>query len=424
MITNNDYIKINKVNISTDDMFVLSRLYLPLMGYDSVTLYTFLNNYEDEISVRVVLDYFHFDTSGNLEFSLNKLEALGLVKRYKNNKTNEYLLEFVKPLSKNAFMKDSFLSNLLIKNIGEVEYNKLKETTKVLKGFTEETKSYDEVFKIKNKTIKITNVEVPNEIANNIKIKNDNFDYLVFKMNFDEEELSRAVLDDSEFERIILKISYQYSLSELEMKEIILQSMAKNNDLRYSDIERRASYVYQSKESNMSDFPEKTPEEYVLDLTSEENDILQFAIKLPINKALEFVSGGKGSVAEIRDFTNLVDIHHIPIEVVNVLIFHLYMTKATDIITYNYLEKVAVGWKKAGVKTAKDALIHIREKEKEIKEAKANKKSFAVREAEEPEWLKNKNEGKKDKDAIENAKPATGVDINQFFKKVTDKDDE
>lgn len=424
MITNNDYIKINKVNISTDDMFVLSRLYLPLMGYDSVALYTFLNNYEDEISVRVVLDYFHFDTSGNLEFSLNKLEALGLVKRYKNNRTNEYLLEFVKPLSKNAFMKDSFLSNLLIKNIGEVEYNKLKETTKTLKGFTEETKSYDEVFKIKNKTIKITNVEVPNEIANNIKIKNDNFDYLVFKMNFDEEELSRAVLDDSEFERIILKISYQYSLTELEMKEIILQSMAKNNDLRYSDIERRASYVYQNKESNMSDFPEKTPEEYVLDLTSEENDILQFAIKLPINKALEFVSGGKGSVAEIRDFTNLVDIHHIPIEVVNVLIFHLYMTKATDIITYNYLEKVAVGWKKAGVKTAKDALIHIREKEKEIKEAKANKKLYAVREAEEPEWLKNKNEGKKDKDAIENAKPVTGVDINQFFKKVTDKDDE
>ena len=58
MITNNDYIKINKVNISTDDMFVLSRLYLPLMGYDSVALYTFLNNYEDEISVRVILDYF------------------------------------------------------------------------------------------------------------------------------------------------------------------------------------------------------------------------------------------------------------------------------------------------------------------------------------------------------------------------------
>lgn len=424
MITNNDYIKINKVSLTSDDMFVLSRLYLPLMGFDSVSLYTFLNNYEDEISVRVILDYFHFDTSGNLEFSLNKLEALGLVKRYKNNKTNEYLLDFIKPLSKNAFMGDSFLSTLLIKNIGEVEFNKIKDALKSFKGYTEETKSYDEVFKIKNKTIKITNVEVPNEIANNIKIKNDNFDYLIFKMNFTEEEFSRAVLDDSEFERIILKISYQYSLSELEMKEIILQSMAKNNDLRYSDIERRASYVYQSKESNMTDFPEKTPEEYVLDLTSEENDILQFAIKLPINKALEFVSGGKGSVAEIRDFTNLVDIHHMPIEVVNVLIFHLYMTKATDIITYNYLEKVAVGWKKAGVKTAKDALIHIREKEKEIKEAKVNKKSYVVREAEEPEWLKNKNEGKKDKDAIENAKPVTGVDINQFFKKVTDKDDE
>ena len=95
-----------------------------------------------------------------------------------------------------------------------------------------------------------------------------------------------------------------------------------------------------------------------------------------------------------------------------------------DIITYNYIEKVAVGWRKAGVKTAKDALIHIREKDKEIKQAKVNKKNYAVREAEEPEWLKNKNEGIKDNEAVENSKPVTGVDINQFFKKVTDNKDE
>lgn len=424
MISNNDYIKINKVNLNSDDMFVLSRLYLPLIGLDSLSIYTFLNNYDEEISVRVILDYFHFDTCANLEFGLNKLEALGLVKRYKNNKTSEYLLDFAKPMTKLSFMKDTFLSNLLIKNIGEIEFNKLKDKDKTFKGYVDETKSYDEVFKIKDKTIKITNTELPDDIANNIKIKNSDFDYLVFKMSFSEEELSKAVLDDSEFENIILKISYQYSLTESEMKQIILQSIAKNNDLRYSDIERRASYIYQSKESNNSDFPVKTPEEYVLDLTSEENDILQFAIKLPISKSLEFVSGGKSSVADIRDFTKLVDIHHIPIEVVNVLIFHLANTKSTDIITYNYIEKVAVGWRKAGVKTAKDALIHIREKDKEIKQAKVNKKNYAVREAEEPEWLKNKNEGIKDNEAVENSKPVTGVDINQFFKKVTDNKDE
>jgi len=418
MISNNDYIKINKVNLSSDDIYVLSRLYLPMIGIDSLSIYNLLNNYDDEVSVRVLLDYLHFDSAGNLEYGINKLEALGLVKRYKNNKTNEFLLELIKPLSKQSFINDSFLSSLLIKNIGEVEFNKLKGINKTLKGYQEETKTYDEVFKLKDKVVKVVQTNVPDDIANNIKIKNTDFDYIVFKMSFEEDELSKAVLNDSSFENMILKISYQYSLSEVEMKQIILQSIAKNNDLRFSDIERRASYLYQNKETNLNEFPEKTPEEYIMDLTSEENDIWSFAIKLPINKALEAVSGGKSSIADIRDFTKLVDIHHIPIEVVNVLIFHLSKIKAGEVITYNYIEKIAVSWRKAGVKTAKDAIIHIREKEKAAKDD--NKKKYVVREAEEPEWLKNRKEGIKDKEVEENSKPVDNVDINQFFKKVTD----
>ena len=38
--------------------------------------------------------------------------------------------------------------------------------------------------------------------------------------------------------------------------------------------------------------------------------------------------------------------------------------------------------------------------------------------------VKEQNEGIKDNEAVENSKPVTGVDINQFFKKVTDDKDE
>ena len=171
MISNNDYIKINKVNLSSDDIYVLSRLYLPMIGIDSLSIYNLLNNYDDEVSVRVLLDYLHFDSAGNLEYGINKLEALGLVKRYKNNKTNEFLLELIKPLSKQSFINDSFLSSLLIKNIGEVEFNKLKGINKTLKGYQEETKTYDEVFKLKDKVVKVVQTNVPDDIANNIKSK-------------------------------------------------------------------------------------------------------------------------------------------------------------------------------------------------------------------------------------------------------------
>lgn len=430
MITINDYIKIKKVNISSDDLYSLSRLYLPMIGIDSLSIYNFLNNYDEEISVRVILDFLHFDNVGLIEYGLNKLEAFGLLKRYKNNKTNVHLFCFLKPLLKNVFLEDTFLCNLLIRNIGEIEYQKIKTEKLSLKGYTEETKTYDEVFKVKDRVVKVITSDCPSEIKNNIRFKNTDFDYVVFKMSFEEDELSEAVLNDSEFENEILKISYQYSLNESEMKKAILQSIAKNNDLRIEDIERRASYIYQNKENKFDDFPEKTPEEYVIDLTSEENDMMNFAIKLPINQALAAVSGGKSSIADIRDFNKLVDIHHIPTEVVNVLIFHLSKIKAGEIITYNYIEKIAVSWRKAGVHTAKDAIIHIREKEKEEKKPRYSKRVVEV-----SEWMKREqnesdkksnelgdgtNKSDNDTNYSENTDANKDIDINQFFKKVTD----
>ena len=103
MITINDKIQVRKIQIGGEDLFVLTNLYMPIMGIDSFGLYIFLNNSEEEIYVRTILDFLHFENIGVLEYSLNKLEALGLVNKYQS-KTKGYLYSFIRPVSKESFI--------------------------------------------------------------------------------------------------------------------------------------------------------------------------------------------------------------------------------------------------------------------------------------------------------------------------------
>lgn len=391
MITINDKIQVRKIQIGGEDLFVLTNLYMPIMGIDSFGLYIFLNNSEEEIYVRTILDFLHFENVGVLEYSLNKLEALGLVNKYQS-KTKGYLYSFIRPVSKESFKNNSLLANMLISNIGEVAFtNLVKEDN--LKGYNLETKRFDEVFKNKGTINKVFEANVPKEIKDNIIVKNEKFDYVVFKMLFDDNEIDKDLLNDSNFEKEILKISYQYSLNEEEMKDAVIKSIKQNHDLRFEDIRQRAGYIYQSKAPEVVLFKEKKPEEYIVDLTSDENQILKWATTKSISDMLAMFSGGKGSLADIRDFTKLCDVTGLPVEVINVLIFHLCGIKGGEGLSFNYLEKVARNWIKAGIITAKDALIFIREKKETKEEVKKGRKSVAAV----PDWMKEKKEVKEEK---------------------------
>ena len=391
MITINDKIQVRKIQIGGEDLFVLTNLYMPIMGIDSFGLYIFLNNSEEEIYVRTILDFLHFENVGVLEYSLNKLEALGLVNKYQS-KTKGYLYSFIRPVSKESFKNNSLLANMLISNIGEVAFTNLVKEDSV-KGYNLETKRFDEVFKNKGTINKVFEANVPKEIKDNIIVKNEKFDYVVFKMLFGDNEIDKDLLNDSNFEKEILKISYQYSLNEEEMKDAVMKSIKQNQDLRYEDIRQRAGYIYQSKAPETVLFKEKKPEEYIVDLTSDENQILKWATTKSISDMLAMFSGGKGSLADIRDFTKLCDVTGLPVEVINVLIFHLCGIKGGEGLSFNYLEKVARNWIKAGIVTAKDALIFIRKKKETKEEVKKGRKSVAAV----PDWMKEKKEVKEEK---------------------------
>ena len=75
-------------------------------------------------------------------------------------------------------------------------------------------------------------------------------------------------MDDETFSQEILRISYQYQLTEMEMKEAVVKAITISKDLKFEDISRNASYIYQNREVDVKplSFATKKPDVYVNDV--------------------------------------------------------------------------------------------------------------------------------------------------------------
>ena len=385
MFNSLDVLKVSKVSLSGEDLFVLSSMYMPLVGMNSYSIYMVLNNLNgEEAQVKTILDIIGLQSPNAFTQSVARLEGIGLVKKFYNEEKG-YILQLVSPISGKAFLKNEILKGYLYNQIGDVEVHNLEKRyrEKKFNGYTNMTLSFDEVFKpVKEKNIPVSIND--NDDSDNIKVKNQKFDYLVFKMSFSEDELPSAVLNDADFEEKILKISYQYQLNEEEMKEAIKRAMAINKDLSFEDVAKSAGYIYQNKEqTTVLGFEVKTPVTYEHNLKDEQKELILRANELSIAKMLETISGVKPALAELNDFNKLQNLTGLSNGVINILILYINRVKKGEPTNYTYIEKVAKSWMKAGIKTAEDAVKYMDSlKDKETKTKRGKKV------VEEPEWMK------------------------------------
>lgn len=388
MFNSHDIIKVNKVSLSGEDIFVLSTMYLPLIGMNSYSIYMMFNNLNsDESQVKTILDIIGLQSPNSFTQSVTKLEGIGLVKKYYNEEKG-YIIQLLPPISGKAFLKNDILKKYLYNQIGDVEVHNLEKRyrEKKISGYTDRTLSFDEVFKpVKEKNIPVSISD--NEESDNIKIKNQKFDYIVFKLAFDEEKY-KDLLDDPDFEEQILRISYQYQLNEQEMFEAIKRTEAINKDLSFEGIAKSAGFIYQNKEqTTVLGFEVKEPVSYNHELKEDQKELIRLANSLSVSKMLESLSGIKPALAEINDFNKLQTLTGLPNGVINMLIIYINKVKQVETVNYTYIEKVAKSWMKAGVKTAEDAVKYMDSQKEKTTTSKKRGKQVV----EEPKWMKNEN---------------------------------
>lgn len=352
--------------LSGQDYEILTQLYLPIMGIDSFSLYLYLYNLNvnENFEIKKLVDALNFTTSKFVEKAFAKLEALSLVKVYFNEQKG-YIFELLTPVCKYSFFENPILSSFLHTQIGEIEFNKLnKAPRRKPRGYDDVTKNFDDVFEFTNYNAEnIFNKIFKLKTKPAIKIENKNFDYLFFKMNFDSDFIDSKVLDDEEFKNHILTTSFNFDLNEEQMKEVVMNTIEIDKDLKLTDISKNARKYFQASSNHNTKRVVATKESDVFiksALDDEQYKLIDFLENASAAELLKGISKKtRPSASEISMHGELIKSTNFPPSVINLMFLYVNSFKEGELPGYEYFLKIANTWARAGVETVMDAFAYI-----------------------------------------------------------------
>ena len=150
-----------KSPIVLKDFSAIRNLYQPIIGTESVALYGLLVDYH-EMSKYKKTFYSFVELMSNLKLSISKfglarkkLESVGLIRSFEKADGKNFIIMVNKPMTPRDFRKNSLLYKLLIKEVGDLAFERYEFSSK------EDRLSKDEFGEV---TVKFTDVfEIPEE---------------------------------------------------------------------------------------------------------------------------------------------------------------------------------------------------------------------------------------------------------------------
>lgn len=407
--TGYDAFKVYKKYRGDVSNYSLTNLYLPLIGVDAFSMYHLLTSLDNgEYVFNKLMDHLNINSASFLDETINKLEGIGLLEVYKNK--NGYIFLLNEPLSFCDFMNNHILVEFLKGKIGLTEFNKLKVEVD-LSGYKDVTKGFDEVYERTNADIK--NIISPyfKRLSSSIQVKNDKFDYLYFKLKFDDTLVKQEALEIKELKDEILRISYHYNLNEDEMYDAVMMCVRINKDLKPKDILTYAQKIYSGKTTEVIGFKTKEADPFINDkLDSDTEKLITLCESISSEELLRDLSGIKPALSELKMIDDLIKNTGFPQGVINFMVLLVVNEKNGEIPSYNYFEKIANTWKRAKVKTTLDAINLVNSKKMGDGEAKPQRKVGKTI-VEVPDWysdyekkLKEASKANEEKEVSERAK--------------------
>jgi len=390
------YVVINKSILSDTDRNIIINLYEPLIGSLAVSLYFTLWN-DLGITNMISTDLIHHHLmvvlkSGisGIKIARESLEAFGLLKSYvKNGEMNDYIYELYSPLTPQEFFNHPILNIVLYNNVGEREYNNLKSIYKLpridLKDYKDITKKLDDVYD----TSKFI-------LSNDLRDKNNNIIIVDSRINFDEiiSSIPKNIINEKALTKktkeLINNLSFIYNIDTLKMIELIRSVLNEFGNIDKNGLRILARKDYQFKTGTLPTLVYRTQPDYLknpLGDNSKKGRIINvFENTSPYDFLRHKNGGAKPTARDLKLLEKLIIDLELTPAVVNVLIDYV-LRKNNNKLVNNYVETIASQWKRAGLKTAKEAMEFAeREHKKMQKREVTNKKTVS----ETPIWFDKK----------------------------------
>ena len=396
------YIVINRTMLTENDRRILTMLYQPIIGSNSVNLFlTLWMDLDKNEFMSVEENHHHLMTSTSLSINeiiaaREKLEAVGLLKTFYKEKEeeNNYIYELFSPLSPSEFFSHPILNIVLFNSVGKKEYEKIVDYFKVpritLTDYEDITKSFNEVFTSTPSTTfenNIQNIKTTNKLGLNTE---NIVDFELLISSLPKETISEKTFT-KEIKKLINDLSLIYNLSIEEIKNIILTSLNERQMIDKTMLRKNARNYYQFENNGkLPSLIYQNQPEYLRSPISKDSKrakmIYTFETISPYNYLKYKNNGAKPTDRDLKIIENLrVDLELSP-AVINVLIYYV-LTVNNNKLNKNLIETIASQWKRLNIETAEDAMTQVLKESKK----KTNKpKTYSKKVNDVPEWFDKK----------------------------------
>lgn len=390
------YNVINKTILSDTDKNILFTLYEPIIGPLAISLYFTMWN-DLDMSKLFSKDFTHHHLMSLLKSDINSikiaresLESFGLLKTYvKTGEINNYVYELYSPLTPQDFFNHPILNVVLYNNVGETEYKHLKglysKLNYDLREYTNITKRLDQVFDATKFTL---SDDIRERKSNNILVTDRiDFDLIV-------SSIPKGLINERAFTKkvkeLINNLAFIYDIDTLKMVELIRGCLNEFGNIDKENLRIIARKNYQFKTGGLPTLVYRTQPEYLknpLGDNSKKGRIIGvFENTTPYDFLKYKNKGAKPTNKDLKLIENLIIDLELSPAVVNVLIDYVLRKNNNKLVT-SYVETIAAQWKRAGIKTAKDAMEFA---EKEHKKLMKKEKVPSKKIIETPVWFDKK----------------------------------
>lgn len=423
---------VQPVWITEREIQFLMQLYAPFIGKEATllyaTLYGELSPSEYESEVFSISELLSMTNLGMPDFYLAKtrLEGIGLLKTYRKEPTasrpQTYTMELQAPTSPRLFFKDALLSTLLLNQIGNHRFEKLKQRFLVSKpGDLGENDSaqFEEAYRLpynmesytrnhaqENRMVLDSKQQAEFEFTSDVDW--DLIEGLLKTEFVDLNSITKGV------RKIVDALYRAYGFTEQEIAQFLVIASDLTTKVIDEEFllklgqEAAQDKVTQLRSEEVVEAPVTEPTEVqVVEGASEEDLAIQQLVQASkVMAPIDFVSSIKAqkkgyvSKAERQLIFDLVSVSGLPNEVLNILFHYALVQLDNATLARNFIDAIANDWATKEIKTAQEAMEAVRNRDlqREVKRkqqlhnaGKNNYRRQGGYQEQLPDWAKDSN---------------------------------